>query len=141
DAVVTAASASNGAYTFAHLAPTANTYYRVLSDGATSPTVLVSVRFRVRIVLGRLHPLRGSKVDFRGHVGPRDNGRLARIQWLGPRGHWNTIGRARLRAGAGGLSFYSVRVRIERSGRYRVVVRADSTHARGVSATVRIRVR
>ena len=141
DAGVASASASNGAYTFSRLAPSANTYYRALSDGATSATVLVSVRFRVGIFVGRLHPPRGTKVRFRGHVGPGHNGRLALVQWLGPRGHWNTIGRARLRGAAGGLSFYSLRVPIERSGRYRVVVRADSTHARGVSATVRIRVR
>jgi hypothetical protein len=138
---VTGASSSNGAYTFSRLAPAANTYYRVLSDGATSPTVLVSVRFRVGVFISRLHPPRGSRVGFRGHVGPAHNGRLALVQWLGPRGHWNTIARARLRGAAGGLSFYSIRVPIQRSGRYRVVVRADSTHARGESATVRLRVR
>src|SRR5262249_48460225 len=130
DAGVIGASASNGAYTFSRLAPTANTYYRVLSDGAASATVLVSVRFRVGIFVSRLHPPRGSKVGFHGHVGPGHNGRLALIQWLGPRGHWNTIVRARLRGAAGGLSFYRIRVPIQRSGRYRVVVRADSTHAR-----------
>jgi hypothetical protein len=136
-----ASASSNGAYAFSRLAPSADTYYRALSDGATSATVLVSVRFWVGIFVSRLHPLRGTKVRFHGHVGPGHNGRLALVQWLGPRGHWNTIGRARLRGAAGGLSFYSVRVPIGRSGGYCVVVRADSTHARGVSATVRIRVR
>jgi hypothetical protein len=137
----TTASASTGAYSFPPLAPSANTYYRALSDGATSATVLVSVRFRVGISVSRLHPLRGTTVRFHGRVGPGQNGHRVLVQWLGPRGHWNTIKRTRLRGAGGGLSFYSVRVRIERSGRYRVVVPADSTHVRGQSATVHIRAR
>ncbi len=135
------ASASTGAYSFPGVAPSANTYYRALSDGATSATVLVSVSFRVGIFVSRLHPLRGTTVRFHGRVGPRHNGLHVLVQWLGPRGHWNTIKPTRLRGAGGGLSFYSVRVRIERSGRYRVVVVADSTHATGLSATVRIRAR
>jgi hypothetical protein len=134
-------AASNGTYTFSRLAPSANTYYRALSDGATSPTVLVSVRFRVGLLVSGRHPLRGNTVRFHGRVGPGHNFHRVLVQWLGPRGHWNTIKRTRLRGAGGGLSFYSVRVRIERSGRYRVVVPPDATHARGVSTTVRIRVR
>lgn len=141
EAVTTTASASTGAYSFLHLAPSANTYYRVLSNGVTSATVLVSVRFRVGIFVSRLRPLRGSTVRFHGRVAPRHNGLRVLVQWLGPRGHWNTIWRTRLRGAGGGLSFYSVRVPIERSGRYRVVVAADSSHARGYSAPVRIRAR
>jgi hypothetical protein len=136
-----AAAASNGAYSFARLAPVANTYYRTLSDGATSATVLVSVRFRVGIVVSRRHVLRGTTVRFQGRVGPGHNFHLVFVQWLGPRGHWNTVKRTRLRGLGGGLSFYSVRARIVRSGLYRVVVPPDSTHARGFSATRRIRVR
>jgi hypothetical protein len=141
DAGATNASPSSGAYSFAGLAPSANTYYRALSDGATSATVLVSVRFRVGIFVSRLHPLRGSKVRFHGRVAPGHNGLRVLVQWLGPRGHWNTISRTRLHGAGGGLSFYSARVPIERSGRYRAVVAADSTHARGQSATVRVRPR
>jgi hypothetical protein len=138
DVGVASASSSNGTFTFSRLAPSANTYYRALSDGATSATVLVSVRFRVGMRVSRLRVFRGTRVRFHGRVGPGHNGRRALVQWLGPRGHWNTIARPRLRGAGGGLSFYSILVPIERSGRYRVVVRADSTHARGVSATVRI---
>ncbi len=137
----TAVSVSSGAYSFARLAPSENTYYRALSDGATSATVRVSVRFRVGILVSRRHPVRGSRVRFHGRVGPGHNGHRVFIQWLGPRGHWNTIKRTRLGAAPGGLSSYGVRVRIERNGRYRVVVAPDSTHARGFSATVRIQTR
>lgn len=141
DAGVATVSASTGGYSFPRLAPSANTYYRTLSDGATSATVIVLVRFRVGILVSRRHPLRGSRVRFHGRVGPGHNGLRVLVQWLGPHGHWNTIKRARLRGGGGGLSYYSARVRIARSGRYRVVVVADTSHARGFSATVRIRAR
>ncbi len=137
----TTTASPTGAYSFAGLAPSSNTYYRALADGATSATVLVSVQFRVRLLVSRRHPLRGSRVSFHGHVGPAHTGLPVLIQWLGPRGHWNTITRTRLRRGRGGLSFYSVLVRITRSGRYRVVVVADAAHAAGRSRAVRIRVR
>jgi hypothetical protein len=133
-------AAATGAYSFARLAPPENTYYRALADGATSATVRVSVHFRVGLVVGRRHARRGSRVRFHGRVGPAHNGSFVLIQWLGPRGRWHTIRRARLRGAADGLSFYSVRVRLMRSGRYRVTVAADASHEAGRSRTVRIRV-
>jgi len=45
-----------------------------------------------------------------------------------------------LRALSPGVCFYRVAVRIERNGRYRVVVVPDSAHAEGISGMVRIRV-
>jgi hypothetical protein len=139
DAVSTTA-ASTGAYAFSHLAPAFNTYYRVLADGATSATVHVSVDFRVGLFVSRRHPPRGTRVRFHGRVGPAHNGSSALIQWLGPGGRWDTIRRARLRRAGDGLSFYSVRVRIEHSGRYRVLVGPDATHGAGRSRTVSLRV-
>lgn len=132
---------STGAYSFARLAPSSNTFYRALADGATSATVRVAVHLRVGIVVSRRHPPRGGLVRFHGHVGPRRSGADALIQRLGPHGRWHTIRRARLRGARGGLSFYSVRVRILRSGRYRVAVGADPNHESGHSRAVRIRVR
>ncbi len=134
------AAASTGAYSFAGLAPSGNTYYRTLADGAVSATVRVSVHFRVGLIVSRRHPRRGSLVRFHGRVGPARNGSVAVIQWLGPHGRWHTIRRARLRGAGGGLSFYSVRVRIVRSGRYRVLVGPDASHEAGRSRAVRIRV-
>src|SRR6185437_5062506 len=46
-------AAPTGAYSFARLAPSSNTYYRALADGATSATVRVSVHFRVGLLVGR----------------------------------------------------------------------------------------
>jgi hypothetical protein len=133
-------AASTGAYSFARLAPPANIYYRALADGATSTTVRVSVHFRVGLVVGRRHARRGTRVRFHGRVGPVHNGSVALVQWLGPHGRWHTIRRARLRGAGGGISFYSIPVRIVHSGRYRVIVAPDASHEAGRSPTVRIRV-
>jgi hypothetical protein len=140
DAASTTAD-SSGAYSFSHVAPSANTYYRALSDGATSASLLISVRFRVGLVVSRRHPRAGTLVRFYGHVAPGHSGHLVLLERLGPRGRWQTIRFLRLRGFGTGSSSYSVRLRIRRSGRWRVVVVADATHAAGVSATVRVRVR
>jgi hypothetical protein len=121
----TTTAASTGAYSFANLGPRENTYYRALSDGATS--------WR--------HPPAGSLVRFRGHVAPAHRGHLVLIQRLGPRGRWHTIRFTRLRGFGPGFSFYNVNLRVRRSGRYRVVVVPDARHAVGRSHTVRIRLR
>jgi hypothetical protein len=140
DAATTTAL-STGAYSFARLAPTSNTYYRTVADGTTSAPVLVSVQFRVALIVSRRHPPRGTRVRFHGHVGPAHDGLPILIQWLGPRGHWHTIRRTRLRPARGGLSYYSVLVPITRSGRYRVLVGSDAGHAPGHSQAVRISAR
>jgi hypothetical protein len=129
---------SSGAYSLRPSAPTGDTYYRALADGATSSAVRVVVGFRVGLRVSRLHPLLGGFVRFHGQVAPAHNGLRVLVQWLGPHGRWHTIKSTRLRR-AGGASEYSVRVRIERGGRYRVIVGPDADHARGRSRTVRIR--
>jgi hypothetical protein len=136
-----ATAGATGAYAFPRETPLSNTYYRVLADGATSPTVFVAVRFRVGVTVSRMHPLAGSSIRFHGLVAPGHNGVRVLIQRLGPRGRWYMIRRTRLRGAGGGLSFYSARVRIARSGRYRVLAGPDAGHASGFSRTLRIRVR
>jgi hypothetical protein len=135
----TAVTTSSGAYSFPRQAPSSNTYYRVLSDGATSPAAFVTVRFRVGLRVSRRHPARGSVVRFFGRVGPAHFWHRVMIQQLGPHGRWHTIKRTRLIRAHG--AFYSARVKIERTGSYRVVVGPDADHAAGTSATVRIGVR
>jgi hypothetical protein len=137
--VASATATSSGAFSFTRLSPASNTYYRVLADGAISASVRVSVHFRVGLQGSRLHPPRGTRVRFHGRVGPADNGRAVLIQWLGPRG-WRTIRRTTLHPAGGGVSSYSIRVPVLRSGRYRVLVRADASHGAGHSRTVRVRV-
>lgn len=135
----TATTQSSGAYSFPGEAPSSNTYYRVLSDGATSAAVRVVVRFRVGLRVSRQHPLAGTSVRFYGRVAPAHFWHRVLIQWLGPRGRWHTIKRTRLIRAHG--TFYSARVTVERTGWYRVLVGADADHAAGTSLAVRIRVR
>lgn len=137
----TTVTGSSGGYSFPRQAPRSNIYYRVLSDGATSAAVRVTVRFRVGVRVSRRHPPRGSLVRFYGRVGPAHFWHRAMIQQLGRHGRWHTIKFTRLSRAHGGVSFYSTRVRIERTGRYRVLIGRDADHAAGTSATVRIRVR
>ncbi len=132
-----AAVASTGAYSFARLTPASSAYYRVLADGATSAVLRVSVHFRVGLQVSRRRPPRGSLVRFHGRVGPALGGLRVLIQRLGPRDRWHTIRRAQLH---GRAASYSVRMRIEKSGRYRAVVGPDATHGAGRSPAVRIRV-
>ena len=137
----TSTAASTGAYSFTRLAPGANTYYRTLADGATSQVALVTVRFRVGLLVSRRHPPAGALVRFHGHVAPGHRGHIVLIQRLGPGGRWHTIRFTRLRGFGGGSSFYSVTLRIRRSGRWRVVVPPDALHAAGLSPTVLVRIR
>jgi hypothetical protein len=130
-----------GGYLFAGLAPSSNTYYRTDVDGVFSAPLHVLVRFRVGVSVSTRHPSAGSLVRFRGRVAPAHRGQRIWIERLGSDGRWHIVKRARLRGLDPHFSFYSVRVRIERSGRYRVVVRRDLGHAEGLSQTVRIRVR
>jgi hypothetical protein len=133
--------ATTGAYSFP-VAATANSYYRTLaSDGAASAPVRVVVHFRVGLRVSSLHPLLGTLVRFHGRVAPGHRGLRVFIQRLGPHGKWLTVARTRLRGGNQQLSSYSVRVPIERSGRYRVVVVRDGHNAKNHSRAVRIRVR
>jgi hypothetical protein len=139
--VASTTAASTGAYSFSYLAPSANTYYRALNDGATSATLLLSVRFRASLVLSRRNPPVGTLVRFHGRVAPGHRGHLVLLQRLGPRGRWHTIRFMRLRGLGAGSSFFSVKVRIERSGRWRVLVLPDAGHAAGISPTALIRLR
>jgi hypothetical protein len=136
DAGSTTAS-SSGVYSFSNLAPTANTYYRAMSVGATSATVMVVVHFRISLFVGRSRAPAGSLVRFHGYVAPGHRGHLVLIQRLGHLGRWHTIAFTRLRR----FGFYSVKVRIRRTGHFRAVVVPDLGHAAGTSRAVRIRTR
>jgi phosphodiesterase/alkaline phosphatase D-like protein len=138
--VATTTAAAKGAYSFAGVAPSSNTYYRVVANGASSARVLVKVRFRISLNVSNHHPRRGHLVRFFGRAAPRHNGLLVLIQRLGSDGRWHTIGRPHLRRTTGNASVYSVKLHVRRSGQYRAVVGPDARHARGFSGTTRIRV-
>lgn len=133
--VATATTASNGGYSFRVL-PRLNTRYRVISR--TSPPVqsaelLVQVRIRVSMRLSDYTPRRRSLVRFSGSAAPAHDGAVAEIQRLRSTGGYGTIARTRLRDAGSGRSVYSRRIRISRTGTFRVVVRGDADHATGFS--------
>jgi hypothetical protein len=136
----TTALSKSGAYSFSGVVPASNTWYRVDAGGVDSRPMLVLVRFRVQVLVSSHTPARGSLVRFHGRVAPGHRGHLAFVQFLGRDGRWHTIKFMRLRGLSSAFSFYTVRVPIDRSGFYRVVVRPDSTHARGRSRVVHLRV-
>jgi hypothetical protein len=136
---VRATTNANGDYSMA-VTPSVNTRYRVearTSPRATSPEITVNVRLRVTLRLSDSTPAAGQRVRFFGTVRPAHDGKVARIQRRTRRG-WRTVARTILRPATpvAGVtrSRYARRLRINRSGRYRVRVSpADGDHIVGTS--------
>jgi hypothetical protein len=135
----TTVSDGNGNYRFA-VAPRVNTRYRASAPSRMTATVVLKVRFRVTLSLGDFTPRSGSRVRFSGSVRPARDGRSLRIQKLSSRGTFFTLARTRLRDAGTSRSRYVKRVRIRRSGVYRVKVFGDGANATGYSRTVTITV-
>lgn len=116
--------------------PERSTYYRVLAP-TTPPTesrpLLVRVRPLVGFRLSDQTPAIGSRVGFSGIVRPPHNGRRTYIQKRTPSGRWVTVARVRLRALDATTSRYSRRLRVRRSGAYRVRVLGHEDHVMGIS--------
>ena len=138
---------ANGAYRFT-ARPRRHTRYRTVSPRPatiydaviTSPEMLVHVRLHVGIRLSDSTPRRGQRVRFFGTVAPKHNGHRVYVQRRRRDGRWVTIARARTRNMSGNRSRYSKRVRIFRTGAYRVRVRGHADHSTGTSRRRAIRV-
>lgn len=138
--IATTTTDRRGTYRFAPK-PRVNTVYRVLA--ATQPAVrssepLVRVRMRVGVRTSRSVVRAGSLVRFTGRVFPRHNGRRAYIQRRSPTGRWVTVARPTLRTYDATSSRYSRRIRVRRTGVYRVKVLGHADHATGFSRRVRV---
>jgi hypothetical protein len=121
--------------------PGINTVYRVLTDTRPvggSVDLLVRVRTRVGMRTSRNVVSAGGLVRFTGLVFPRHNGRRAYVQRRSPSGRWVTLARPTLRAFDATSSRYSRRLRVRRTGVYRVKVNGHSDHATGYSRLVRV---
>jgi hypothetical protein len=129
-----------GAYSLV-VTPTLNTRYRVVAKArppVTSAEVTVNVRLRVSFRLSDRTPAVGQRVRFSGVVTPGHDGKFARIQRRSSTGRWVTVARATLRTATpvNGVarSRYAKRLRIRRSGTYRVrVTPGDGDHVLGTS--------
>lgn len=116
---------ATGRYRF-QVIPGLNTMYRALAKAApaaTSPNLLVKVRVRVTLGVSASRPAVGQLVRFSGFVLPAYNGKFVQIQRKTLTG-WKTVAQAKLLAAAPlrgvARSKYSKRLRIRRSGTYRV---------------------
>jgi hypothetical protein len=132
-----------GRYSFT-VTPPLNTRYRVVAKTkppATSAVRLERVRIRVSLRLSTATPTRGRLVRFFGSAKPPHDGRLVQIQRRSSSGRFVTVARTSLRHFSASRSVYRKRLRIFRSGVYRVRVPHDADHATGFSARRRITVR
>jgi hypothetical protein len=134
--VATATTDANGNWT-ATVTPGALTRYRArarTSPPVLSSTVDVAVRLRVGLRVSDRTPKRGTRVRFSGKVAPAHDGAGVRIQRRARSGSWVTVARTTLRDAGTEVSKYSKRVKVRRSGTYRVRVRSgDADHRTGTS--------
>ena len=137
--VATTTSNAAGAYSFT-LTPDTSTHYRADVKKAKSPVAAVGVRWKVTRKVSTKHPKRGKRVLFSGLVSPAHVGGVASIQRR-TGGVWKTVKTTTLAASTATSSAYSVRVRVRRSGTYRVRVDGDGAHEAGNSRRVTLTVR
>jgi molybdopterin synthase catalytic subunit len=134
---------SNGHYAF-RVSPRTRTHYRVVaktSPAVTSATVTVGVRYAVSFFVSSRFVHRGALVRFSGSVRPAANGRTVFIQRLSSTGVYRTVAKAVLHATTSSTrSSYSKRLRIFRTGVYRVRIRAHLPYSASNSRSRKITV-
>jgi len=116
--------------------PRVNTAYRAVARTTpeqTSAESLVQVAPLVGFRVSDSTPRAGQRVRFAGTVRPRHTGRRVSIQRRSSTGTWVTVKRARLRAATTTYSKYATRVRVRRTGTYRVRLAPHADHAEGLS--------
>ena len=116
---------SSGAFSFPLLGVTTNTQYRTITTAGPSVasaivTLGVAVQVTTRVSTHRLHA--GHLVRFSGIVRPAKVGALFAIQKLNGAGAWVTVSGGVARGGGGTFTRFAKRVRVRRSGSYRVYV-------------------
>jgi len=134
---------SAGNFSFPILSLPVTTQFRVLmptKPEVSSPVVVVAAAVRVRTGARKVARRRGVSVRFRGKVLPPRDGVRVNIQRL-IAGQWVTVARTRAKAANARHSRYSTRLRLYRSGRFRVVAESEGAYVSGVGRTVKIRVR
>jgi hypothetical protein len=126
---------AKGDYAFS-VRPRANTVYRVTA--ATTPPVQsgevpVSVRPLVGFRVGDATPSKGQRVRFKGTVRPPHDGMRVSIQRRRADGTWARVRRVLLRDAGDTFSRYGRRIRVRRSGTYRVRIGRHADHLTGWS--------
>lgn len=135
-------AAADGSYTFTRT-PALATRYRVTAKTGpptTSAVVAVAVQIRVSFRVSDSTPRAGQLVRFSGRACPTHDGARATVQRRTPSGAWRTVRTAKLTDAPEPCSRYSGRMRVSRSGSYRVRVAGDADHRAGVSRRRTLRV-
>jgi hypothetical protein len=147
DGYVSVASATTDATGAWHATTTPARLTRYRAVAHTSPPArsatdaTVAVRLRVTVRLSDATPAAGTRVRFSGHAYPAHDGAPVAIQRRSSTGRWVTVARTTLLDDGTARSRYSRRVRIRRSGTYRVRASSgDQDHLRGYSRKRRITV-
>jgi len=136
--VSTVTSNATGAYSFT-VTPDTSTHYRADVKGAQSTVAPLAVRWKVTRSVSTKRPKRGKRVLFSGLVSPAHVGGTASIQ-RNSGGVWKTVKTTTLAASTAQSSAYSVRIRVRRTGTYRVRVEGDGAHDAGNSSRVKLTV-
>lgn len=134
---------AQGSYRVTGVKPQRHTQYKVVArttPPVESGNVLVQVRLRVSFRVSDSTPRRGQLVRFYGTVAPEHDGKTVLIQRRRTDGKWATVARTTTLDNGTATSKYSRRIRIRRSGTFRVSVPdADGAHLSGVSRTRTLR--
>lgn len=118
-------TSATGTFAFPLLGQTINTQYRVVTTGkdpVVSPVVTSAVGIAVTTTVKR-SVRKGGTLRFSGRVRPARVGDQVGVQRLASNDSWVTLKGSHTRAGTAEYSRYATRVRIRRSGSYRVFVR------------------
>jgi hypothetical protein len=126
----------NGNYAIPGVVVSMNTQFRVsakTSPPSESAAVFVRVRLRVSFKVSDSTPKRGALVRFSGRVAPAHDGKPVVIQKRTASGY-KTVARTTMVDNGSATSKYSKRVKIRRSGTYRVIAESvDQDHQNGTS--------
>jgi hypothetical protein len=133
-----------GNFSFAVLSVPVTTQFRVVMaqrPEVTSPIVIVGAALQVRTDVKKLRRHRHSvSVRFRGSISPQNDGGRVSIQKL--RGaDWVEIAHTVAKDAGASHSRYSTRVRIHRTGQFRVVAEAQGQYISGAGRAITIHVR
>jgi hypothetical protein len=146
--VATGAAGASGEFGFP-VTPVRKAYWSVVAPATgslvreASPGFLVAVRRKVSIRTSTRRPRKGTLVRFSGFVSPAyplDPSSVATLQRRTSTGGFANV-RAVLLKAAGDFSSYRMRVRVRRSGVYRIVVPSSTFFSAGASVAVTVRVR
>jgi hypothetical protein len=138
----------SGEFSFA-VAPVRKAYWSVVAEATptrpreASPGFLVALRRKVSIRTSTRRPRKGTLVRFSGFVAPGfplGPGSVATLQRRNAQGGFTDV-RPVLLGAAGAFSSYRMRIRVTRSGVYRVVVPSSTFFSAGASVAVTVRVR